>query len=1228
VNYNSKEVTVTANSSVVAPETSDSGNLVEVTIQDVNSAPDVYAYFNNYYMSENATQANFYVSARDPNSDTIRLVSLTLNGTPLVEGTHYEVTQRSSGNSYDYFYATLDLEHEDISGITAIEAASLSAGNYTLVATYSDSIATTSGVGEAGLVVEANQAPVINGIYLQSETEGYININSEISAGTYNISAYAYDSNGDAIVLTYRLDSNATADTNNTVVLTDGEHTITVIATEVDGTNPLSDQESFTVVVGDRSPSVDPFTAEVNDNDTVNGNLIPTDDFSSTVALVGTAPNGLTLYITGAYTFDGRAHNDLAEGETRDVVANLRVTNRYGSSDTNLTVTVTGTNDAPTLTIAESIVSSAAGVEIPYAATDVDGSVSVSAEAVNGTVVVGDENFTYTPNAGATSDTVTVTATDGDLNATRIVIVTFGNQPPSLGFHNYFEVDGGASITAQIDFSDDGETPATVAIAEDPVSGLTINADGTLTYSAAAFAELALDEIESIYVNVRVTDSEGLETVGEISIIVHGIYTPPLADGGFTQGMSIYSFERDEDGSVSASSTTVDEGNLLSETDWYLDVNTGEFVLDSATGGEEDAEYFLLDGVWTQGWNNSTYELINGNVRLNNGFMVSILRTIDLVNPSAADAEEIAALSAEIPGNPTIEFTSGAEAYVIGMKAPEMYLLTYQPTLQVQNATGEWISTETPFNTLLDYMSSVNSPAGSYSATGVFSGIDFERSTSGEAAYFHAYPVVDSTGEIISSLVAGMSGGLVVVDYSATPVTQQEVGSWSVITLPNGAGLALELTLTAEDSSSYLLNLIAVTNGTVYQGVHRVATTSFEVDEDDTVGLNSIAFEDVKDAIRTYLTGGSGESTLNTLLAGRTLWSQIEGENGTLESQTFNSDATVVTWTEITNPGGSLCTGTVSVVFETNATVTGEGLTDSCGSEDIGIPFNVSVEASEGWNYILVGGDKWYFSEADARADFLGDTTTPPSASDATLVSLIVGNTLYYIEDSAGATISFDTGTVSDSGVYSGYSGGIDANGGYGINDTPPNETHSYVIDGTILRVTEVQNGDNDGEIAEITFLQYVENNGVEVSVNMYTLDGMFAGSGTQVFYLSAVDRDAAMSSPSTFKATTYFSGTKYFVNENGLEGYRTFDVSDGSYIGVVGLGNVSGGFIVNDSDNTMQIMNYAGTPDQETLLFTYVGTAPNNGVSFDLSINGDTAFKTYMFDTEAERDSMAATLY
>ena len=974
VYYNAQTATVNANGTKDNDESSDTTTNVAVSIVEENQAPDVYAYFYNPVISDKATQARFYVSASDPNGDAVTLDSLTFNGVALVKGTHYEITQQYTGSSYDSFYAILNLEHEDINGSVSISATSLVAGTtpYSLVARYSDTSLNSS--ASASLSVESNRAPVINGIYLYSATGSYVNINSEVLPGLYTVSAYAYDPNGDDIVKTYKLNNGDFNESNRVNLDNNATYTITVKAEEV-GDNPLSKEESFTVVVGDRSPAVELFTAEVDDNNNINGNLLQSSVDPVSVSVVGDTPAGLTLYFTGAYSFDGRAHNDLGDGETREVVANLRVTNRYGTADTNLTVTVTGTNDAPTLTIAPSVMTTATGVEVPFTASDVDGTVSVSATAVNGSVMVGDENLTYTPNPGALSDTITVTATDGDLNVTRTVTVFFGNQPPSLGFHNYFEVDGGASISGQIDFSDDGEIPATVAIAQDAVPGLTINADGTLTYSAAAFAELAQDAMEEIYVNVRVTDSEGLETVGEIFIMVHGVYTPPLADGGFTQGMSIYGIEQDEESGANAWLTILDAEGVLNETEWTLDLNSGEFVLDSDTGGEDD-ELFLNDGVWIQGWNDNTYELINGNLRLGNGAMVSILRTIDLVNPSVIDALAIEALSAEIPGSPTIEFTAGAEAYVIGFKTSEMYVLHNQPTLQVQNETGEWTSTETPFSTILEYMGSVNSPAGSYSVTGEWSGIDFKRSISGEATYFHAYPVVDSTGEIISSLVAGMSGGLVTVDHSAIPITQQDVGTWSVVTLPDSAGLAIELTLTTGESN-YFSNLIAVANSTVYQGVHMPASTEFVVDEEDVVGLNSIAFNDIKDAIRDYINAGGDAS-----LAERTYWSEIDGTPGTLEKHVFNVSATEATWTEIVNPGGPLlCTGTVSLVFETNSTVTVQALTDSCGLEVPNNSFNIPIEMSGVWNYMLVDGNRWYFNEADARADFLGGTTPPPSAT-------------------------------------------------------------------------------------------------------------------------------------------------------------------------------------------------------------------------------------------------------
>src|SRR5205085_2369460 len=59
---------------------------------------------------------------------------------------------------------------------------------------------------------------------------------------------------------------------------------------------------------------------------------------------------GLTLNPNGSYSFDASnaAYQHLAQGATADVVANYTVTDEHGATSTaSLTITLTGTNDAP-----------------------------------------------------------------------------------------------------------------------------------------------------------------------------------------------------------------------------------------------------------------------------------------------------------------------------------------------------------------------------------------------------------------------------------------------------------------------------------------------------------------------------------------------------------------------------------------------------------------------------------------------------------------------------------------------------------------------------------------------------------------------------------------------------------------------------------------------------------------------------------------------------------------
>ena len=109
----------------------------------------------------------------------------------------------------------------------------------------------------------------------------------------------------------------------------------------------------------------------------------------------------------------------------------------------------------------------------------------------------------------------------------------------------------------------------------------------------------------------------------------------------------------------------------------------------------------------------------------------------------------------------------------------------------------------------------------------------------------------------------------------------------------------------------------------------------------------------------------------------------------------------------------------------------------------------------------------------------------------------------------------------------------------------------------------------------------------------------------------------------SVFNVKAYFeSGTKYFVNENGLMGNRTFFDNNSTYTGTVDGTLESGTYSV-----TNNIMTLIRDSDGLSFEFTYANpTEFGNGEMFLLSVNSNPAIETYNYDSEADRnDGMAA---
>src|SRR5438477_9044103 len=95
-------------------------------------------------------------------------------------------------------------------------------------------------------------------------------------------------------------------------------------------------------------------TKSGNEDTTITGSVASNDSDVDDGAILSYSLNapvaGLTLNANGSYSFDASnaAYQHLAEGATTNVVANYTVTDEHGATATSsLTITLTGTNDAP-----------------------------------------------------------------------------------------------------------------------------------------------------------------------------------------------------------------------------------------------------------------------------------------------------------------------------------------------------------------------------------------------------------------------------------------------------------------------------------------------------------------------------------------------------------------------------------------------------------------------------------------------------------------------------------------------------------------------------------------------------------------------------------------------------------------------------------------------------------------------------------------------------------------
>jgi len=438
------------------------------------------------------------------------------------------------------------------------------------------------------------------------------------------------------------------------------------------------------------------------------------------------------------------------------------------------------------------------------------------------------------------------------------------------------------------------------------------------------------------------------------------------------------------------------DGGVLTFEEYDYDPKTSQWVLDTEDEDNRDYDLNTITGAWESEENTESYTIsADGTIMsVENGKTeIKIASVTDLSGQTVTIDEEMGL---------KVTFSAGAKKYNLAFKDAAEYEIWYMPTLQIQDPdTNAWIQTDTTFSDVLSYMNSVNSVSGMHTETG-WRGVDFERRAD-SSLHFYDAPVIDSKGAKITALSAGMSGSVVTVDHSnayneGTSMAQTVIGTWTATALPGQTALSVIVTLNApyETYAEDKHPLVAVKDGIVYIGEYKEAMSTFKADSEDVMG-NLQAMKDIKAAVEAYDFSAPPPSIdLSALLAGKTLYTTIWDDMGTLESWAFNADLTGSTWTELVG-GTATGTGTLSV--------DGMTMTYTCTSDsDAECEVNpTTIEVKEILADYLVlevrGGElgteietlRLYFDEVKAREYLLAGSPT------VDFTELLTGKTLYQV---------------------------------------------------------------------------------------------------------------------------------------------------------------------------------------------------------------------------------------
>jgi len=332
---------------------------------------------------------------------------------------------------------------------------------------------------------------------------------------------------------------------------TDGDTATATVTVTVTGTNDAPVVQNVVTAADEDGAAV---------TGSFDGDDVDSDDDGTTLTYsVTTAPaEGSVLNNNdGTFSFDpGADFQDLAPGETRDVTFDYTATDSHGavSNIGTVTVTVTGTNDAPVVQNVSGLVDDNPIIGA-FDGDDVDSddnpsslTYTITANPVEGTVFNNnDGTFQFEPGSdfvdlaiGETRDvTFEYTATDshGAVSNTGIVTLTVigTNEAPVVQNIVSAAVEDGPAVIDSFDGddidSDDDGTTLTYTVTSTPSEGsVTNNNDGTFSFDPGAdFQDLAEGDTRDVTFEYTATDSHGaVSNTGVVTVTVTGTNDAPV----------------------------------------------------------------------------------------------------------------------------------------------------------------------------------------------------------------------------------------------------------------------------------------------------------------------------------------------------------------------------------------------------------------------------------------------------------------------------------------------------------------------------------------------------------------------------------------------------------------------------------------------------------------------------------------------------------------------------